>query len=533
MTKFKFLRRFVSTLSASMLMLGMLTFVPGAFASTLKLTGALPDTFNYIKDSTVDFNVGMSDNNAVVKVDFKVKGPLDNNPTTKLISSQNYNGNMLLPFSWNGKFDGVFVKPGQYQAIFEGADNTPTHTFWVVNAEPALNFDPKPVNTYTIGSGDFVFPVELTGFKSNTEVIFSLEKKGSNNPMQDSHTYTGNGTFNFVWNGKINGANPDPGTYVATFSGKDKDGNPVKELAFEFSVLNPIIIDPLTKLEFSPAYDTEYTQNSGDYALSVKLSGYASDTTVTVAVLNNDSNLYIPVDSYVYKANGTHEFSWDASNYALGTYKFQVTGVNQKNVPTNTLNGQFKVVADASTCVGYQDVSKNSSACAALTWLKQEGIMEGEGDGTFFNPSGEFNRAAAAKVALEAYNKYNDNLDYCNGKNPFPDTDRKAWYGNYICRAAALDVVTGYSAGPDAGNFVPGRAVSVIEMFAILLRPLNEIFPFGPSYTGLASDQWYSPYAKESKDNAYYPGNSLSPTKAASRLEVANYLYELHLDGKI
>ena len=532
MTKFKFLRRFISTLSASMLMLGMLTFVPGAFAATVKFSPEPPAVFNYIKDSSIKFNVGMTDSQNAVLVNFKLKGPFDGqNVTTKLIDSKLYNGNVLMSFNWDGKINGVFVPSGQYQASFEGADNVLTWDFWVVSAEPTLSFDPTPASTYVIGSGDMLFPVKLSGFKSPTEVLFSLVKKGKNNPMVDAHTYTGNNTFEYLWNGKINQADPEPGTYVATFSGKDKDGNPTNEKVHEFEIVSK----SSAVLSYDPAVVDEYVMGSGNYKPSVVINGFNSDTLVTVAVEDPDSALLVPRDNFTYTFNKqSHQFNVDLSSFPAGTYKVEISGVDKDNLNTNTLAYNLSVVKADNTCAGYQDVNKNSSSCEALTWLKKEGIMEGEGNGTLFNPNGDFNRAASAKVALVAYDKYNANVDYCNGKNPFPDTDKDEWYGNYICRAVTLGVVTGYTGNsPDAGNFVPGRAVSVIEMFALLLRPLNENFVSCPSYTGLENNVWYSPYACYSKKNAYYPGNTLSPTKVASRLEVADYLYELHLDGKI
>lgn len=530
--KFKSLRRFVSTLSASMLMLGMLTFVPGAFASTMNISSQTPAIFDYNKDGSVSFTVKMTDNdNKLVGVDFSIRNTDGQIQLLNLIASHDYFGNTDYEFSWDGKINGVYVDPGNYQAVFEGGGKTiSSEIFHVNSSSPTLAFDPTPADTHVISSGDYKFSVSMANWASNTTVTaYLLDKDGAIPIPKDDAFYQGNVTKEFAID--MSDAVPFK-TYVVRLYGEDTKGNITNTISHDVQAL-PQLQVLKGQLDWDPTPASQYVLGTGDYDVSVALTKATSITSVTAKITNAQNESVSFVSSM--DNNVTHTFSFDTANWEVGHYSIDVTGKDQNNIATNTLHREFDVISpnNNDSCVGYQDVSKNSSSCAALTWLKQKGIMEGEGDGTFFNPKGEFNRAAATKVALVAYGKYNANLDYCNGKDPFPDTDRKLWYGNYICRANSLQVVTGYSAGPDAGNFVPGRAVSVIEMFAILLRPLNEIFAFGPSYTGLESDQWYSPYAKYSRDNALYPGNTLSPTKIASREEVALYVYALYLNGEL
>lgn len=528
---FKTLSRFVSTLSASMLVLGMLTFAPGAFASTTKFSPTPATLFNYGKDATINFQVGMSGNNAKVDVTFKVKGPIGKpEEATKVIANQVYNGNVLLPFSWNGKFDGNFVKSGDYQAIFEGADNVLIHPFKVVSGEPKLAFVQTPADQYLVGSGDYKFSASLSGFVESTKVDVSIVKK--NPPVLvkiDNYTYEGNTSHSFVWDGKLNGNNPSAGDYELRLAGEDTNGNMVL-LSKNFKV-----VTSTPTLTFNPTPASDYTIGSGNYKVNVDLSGFANKTRVTVAIVDPNSQLAIPKGEFDYLSNDSHQFNVDMTGYKVGTYEMQVTAKDLvTNVEATPLKRNVNVVNVADdSCAGYKDIKATDKNCDAVEWLKKSEIMTGQGNGDYFDGISPLNRAEVSKISLEAYNQYNANTNYCNGDNPFPDVDDQAWYGDYVCRGVAIKMITGYTAGIYAGLFKPANEVTVVEMMSLLLRPLNKAMPAGCSYTLLDCNAWYSGPALFAKNNGYYPGQALSPTKEASRFEVAQFLYALHLDGKI
>jgi hypothetical protein len=108
-----------------------------------------------------------------------------------------------------------------------------------------------------------------------------------------------------------------------------------------------------------------------------------------------------------------------------------------------------------------------------------------------------------------------------------------SWAYQYVCRAKALSVVTGYLSGNDAGYFRPARTVNRVEFLAIILRNLGETMPTGASYNDVDSSSWFAGYAKYSKDNSLFSGNNLYPTNFTTRREVAQVLYKLHGLGKI
>ena len=124
-------------------------------------------------------------------------------------------------------------------------------------------------------------------------------------------------------------------------------------------------------------------------------------------------------------------------------------------------------------CAGFTDVSLVDSDCAAISYVKSIGAITGNPDGTF-DPGGLLQRDQIAKIALETFDNFNSVSDYCAGSNPFPDVTESSWAYQYVCRAKALSVVTGYLSGPDAGYFRPARSVNRAEFLALLLRNLGE-----------------------------------------------------------
>lgn len=183
-------------------------------------------------------------------------------------------------------------------------------------------------------------------------------------------------------------------------------------------------------------------------------------------------------------------------------------------------------------CAGFTDVTVVDADCNAIEYVKSIGAMTGNPDGTF-DPAGLLQRDQVSKIALEAFGNFSASSDYCAGKKPFPDVASADWAYQYVCRAKALSVVTGYMSGADAGYFRPARSVNRVEFLAIILRNMGEIMPSGSSYTDVHSTDWFTDYAKFSKDNSLFTGTTLKPSNFTSRREVAQVLYKLHNLGKI
>ncbi len=221
---------------------------------------------------------------------------------------------------------------------------------------------------------------------------------------------------------------------------------------------------------------------------------------------------------------------------AVGTYnncKIRVTD-SSGNISDPLALASFTINAlpSLAKCAGFTDLTILDSDCSAIQYVKSIGAMTGNPDGTF-DPSGLLQRDQVSKIALEAFNKFDSTTNYCAGQNPFPDVGETSWAYQYICRAKALSIVTGYMSGADTGYFRPARTVNRVEFLAIILRNLGEIMPSGSSYADVDGNAWFAGYAKYSKDNSLFTGTSLYPSNFTTRREVANVLYRLHNLGKI
>lgn len=189
--------------------------------------------------------------------------------------------------------------------------------------------------------------------------------------------------------------------------------------------------------------------------------------------------------------------------------------------------------ATSGNCAGFTDLSVKDSNCAAITFAKEIGAMTGNPNGSF-GAEGLIQRDQVAKIALETFKLYDDQQSYCQGGvSGFPDVSLSAWSFQYICRAKALGVITGYQSGEDAGYFRPSRFLNRAEFLAIILRNLQEEFPKGTSYADVSSNDWYSAYARFSYNNNLYTGDALFPNMTVTRREAAAILFKLHQLGKI
>ena len=187
---------------------------------------------------------------------------------------------------------------------------------------------------------------------------------------------------------------------------------------------------------------------------------------------------------------------------------------------------------EVGDCAGYSDVDADDQDCDAIEYVQSIGAMTGNDDWTF-GRNNFFQRDQMAKIVLEAWDQFDENMDYCEVAHPFPDVTSGDWSYQYVCRAKELGVVTGYLAGPNAGLFKPGNHFILVEFWAMVLRNVDATMEAGLSFAGFETDAWYSPYAKFVADNDLYEGSSPMPTELVPRRDVAEFLYDLHLMGEL
>ncbi len=138
----------------------------------------------------------------------------------------------------------------------------------------------------------------------------------------------------------------------------------------------------------------------------------------------------------------------------------------------------------------FPDVSPNSDSFDAITYLKQQGVLKGNKDGTF-QPTSKLNRAEWATILTRMKNVEPNANEF---KNCFPDV-KNEWFAPYVCYAKKEGWVTGFKSGELAGKFGPNLPLKDVEVLVTLSRifvwPLSE----GQSspFSGTAGDTWYAP----------------------------------------
>lgn len=322
----------------------------------------------------------------------------------------------------------------------------------------------------------------------------------------------------------------DLGTHTnCEVSVKDVDGNSSAALAVPpFNVL--LLIDPGMLIDITPP----------TLALVDGVPTTTTDRTPTIAFASNEAGTiyYSALCASPTTAAIAGDNTVTLNELKYGTYSacdIRVVDASG-NVSASLLLPEFTVLAPlpppVATCAGFSDVLTTDASCDAVAYVKGLGAMTGNPDGTF-DPDGILQRDQVAKIVLETFGLFAGS-DYCDGKSPFGDIASSAWSYQYICRAKALNLVTGYLSGPDKGFYRPSRSMSRVEFLAILLRNLPDV-PGNDvsSYSDVESGVWYSGFAKYSKDNSLFTGTKLYPSQYVSREEVADVIYKLHKAGKI
>lgn len=199
--------------------------------------------------------------------------------------------------------------------------------------------------------------------------------------------------------------------------------------------------------------------------------------------------------------------------------------------PQNTYVSQYKPAPQLG-CAGFKDIGSTNTSCPAIQYVRSIGAMTGNPDGTF-EPDELLQRDQIAKIVLKAFKQFDLTTNYCMGKAPFSDISSSSWALQYICRAKALGLITGYQEPGSIGLFKPAQPVTRAEFLAITLRNLKPSTIRAASYRDTDPTAWYAPYASYSKTSNLFSGENLYPHNFTTRREVAEILYKLHNSGKL
>lgn len=320
------------------------------------------------------------------------------------------------------------------------------------------------------------------------------------------------------------GTHSDCGIYVTDSEGGKSSNLMLPSFEVKFLVLVDVVAPVLETVTAVPTPSTDDTPSftfKTSEAGTISYEGACASGTTLAAVGNNavTFNKLSPGTYSDCKIKVKDSTGNTSSALAIASFTIEAAPVLPPAV---------------ATCDTFTDVMNTDTQCEAIKYVKSIGAMTGNPDGTF-KPDDLLQRDQIAKIALETFNLYNSSIDYCGGNNPFPDVTSSAWSKQYVCRAKALNVVTGYQSGADKGFFRPSRSVNRVEFLAFLLRNLGESMPSNDStsYTDVEAGQWYSGLAKYAKNNSLFIGSKLFPTNYVSRGEVAEVIYKLHSLGKI
>lgn len=156
--------------------------------------------------------------------------------------------------------------------------------------------------------------------------------------------------------------------------------------------------------------------------------------------------------------------------------------------------------------------SKNHVYNSAISYLKNNKIIEGYDDGTF-RPDNKINRAEFMKIIITA--KYNQDYIDINSKNSCFNDVRTQWFAPYVCIAKNKNIVSGYS----NGYFKPSQNISFVEAAKIL----SEVY----GLEVIKGNNWYEGYVKTLQDNNYIPSTVGILNKKITRGEMAELIWRI------
>ncbi len=195
----------------------------------------------------------------------------------------------------------------------------------------------------------------------------------------------------------------------------------------------------------------------------------------------------------------------------------------------------------------FPDVAIAHMNHAAIIYLREKGIIGGYPDGTF-KPEQVVNRAEALKMIMGITNfKYWTKAECvfsaCGTQEVktlnFSDTEKGAWYEQYLQAGLNNSIVQGY---PD-GTFKPAQTVNLVENLKMVLNQtflavdkLDAVNVVSAPFADTPVNQWYIKYVQYAKDKGLIEAdasNNLNPAQGMTRAKLAELVYRvLYMDEK-
>ncbi len=158
----------------------------------------------------------------------------------------------------------------------------------------------------------------------------------------------------------------------------------------------------------------------------------------------------------------------------------------------------------------FPDVPSTHINAKAIAYLKMQGIVSGNPDGTF-HPERQINRAEFTKIVMGIYA---DDGRLCK-LAPFDDVSMEEWYGPSIYKALCNAIISGY---PDH-TFRPGASINFAEAAKIIVKSMG--LKVGET------DIWYESYVRAMASSNAIPVSITSLDQKITRGEMAEMIWRM------
>lgn len=182
----------------------------------------------------------------------------------------------------------------------------------------------------------------------------------------------------------------------------------------------------------------------------------------------------------------------------------------------------------------FSDVNQGDKYYVAITYLKENGIINGYEDGTF-RAEQDIDRAQALKMLTLASGVFSEeNLEEDLGERPFQDTPLSEWYTKYLAAAKEKGIISGY----DDKTFKPWKNINLAEALKIFLNGFEDIdyesaLAKEDSYTtDTPEGEWFTKYTAYAISKGLiniYSDNTINPTQTMTRGYLAEIIYRMEM----
>lgn len=166
----------------------------------------------------------------------------------------------------------------------------------------------------------------------------------------------------------------------------------------------------------------------------------------------------------------------------------------------------------------FADVPDSYPNFTAITYVREEGIVEGYDDNTY-RPEQFINRAEFTKIIIASVFDA-EGIDECETDDLFSDISQSDWYADYVCMAKQADVIGGY---PD-GTFKPSNYVNFAEAAKIIVVSFD-IDTEPADHLGA----WWKPYVFGLARIGGLPSTFSDPNQQLTRGDMAEMIYRVKM----